>query len=546
MEDTNNHAQSSFQAVHSLPHRPNSPPSPKARPRPRRFAGSSVNALDSDQVNAEVTVKQILKSAAREGKYTLLSVLHSQNLEGCIQFHDDPEWLPRHKQQWEYSRAVIAVLDLDDSEDQSALRKLGRAFKSSDARVPIFAVDFAAESTNFTQQKHCQVRQVLSSGVDDFFTIDVGFFDRVEVALMRMEIQSRKQRELSEGQLFEANERLEEVNQALADTKDHLEYIMWQWVPHQLKLTEFIPELDETLEEQDGSIDGLQFICGLGQGAFGAVHEARAPTGETLAVKVLRKDNIPTIMQAQRVYREIQILAKLPPHEHLPQLHGVLHSIDTIYICLSYGGPQNLLHFQMRQPNRDLTFDVAREVFGQIAGAVAHMHRHTFFHRDIKPENIAVNTMSSDGIRTMLVDCGLSVSGEKPLQQPCGSLPFAAPEILDEPCWYFGGPADSFALGMLLFELVRGPRSMEKVLGWSTQTEASPSRGRQLRDLLANGPPDINRRENEPRAVGPLLTDLLRVDPSRRMKLKEVLRSSWFRSVSFEEPLPEPVPSVSQ
>ena len=74
--------------------------------------------------------------------------------------------------------------------------------------------------------------------------------------------------------------------------------------------------------------------------------------------------------------------------------------------------------------------------------------------------------MDRGAISTMLVDCGLAVNSTRPLRQLCGSLPFAAPEILDEPCRYYGGPVDAFALGMLLFELVRGQSSMESLLEW--------------------------------------------------------------------------------
>jgi len=482
---------------------------------------------------------EILQNAAGQGKYSLLSVLHGRNLDGFVQFRDDPTWLPSHKQHWEYSRAIIVVMNLDNEEDHADLSKLVNVFRSSDSQVPIIAVHFAlaTESTSLIQQKHRQVVHVLSTGVD-FVKIDPGFFDTVEVALIKNDIQNGEKNELLE--------RLTQANDELAAAKDHLEYLFWQWVPHQLRLTEFVPPIDEDLEERDdGSIGHLQFIRGLGQGAFGEVHEARDPSGQTVAVKVMRKDNVPTIQKAQRIYREIQILATIPRHDHLASLHDVLHSIDTVYICLSYGGPQNLLHFQMRQPNRTFSLDNAQEVFGQIAGAVGHMHAHEFFHRDIKPENIAVSTMSSDsasvdgaGIKTMLVDCGLSVSGHKPLQQQCGSLPFAAPEILDEPCSYFGGPADSFAVGMVLFELVRGQMAMERVLGWDRNTAPVPARATELRNLPSRGPPDINQRPTEPLAVRQLLSGLLQIDPPRRMNLEEVLMSSWLRSVSFEQSMP--------
>jgi serine/threonine protein kinase len=127
----------------------------------------------------------------------------------------------------------------------------------------------------------------------------------------------------------------------------------------------------------------------------------------------------------------------------------------------------------------------------------------------------------------MIVDCGFAVRSKKTLRCRCGSLPFAAPEILDDPCRYHGGPADAFALGMLLFELVRGQSAMGNELGWTCHTKPSPARARQLRMLLINGPPTINRNKNEPTEVYKLLRGLLQVDPSERTRLVEVLQSSW-------------------
>jgi len=273
-------------------------------------------------------------------------------------------------------------------------------------------------------------------------------------------------------------------------------------------------------------VGDLQFIRDLGIGAFGVVYEARTPTGQTLAVKVVRKDDAPTIRQVERICHETHILSSLPRHPNLVRLHFVLHSrSDTIYICLAFGGPTNLYRLQRRQPNRAFGCDTARGFFGQIAGAVEHMHQHLLFHRDIKPENVAIDGTDEHGYRSMLVDLGLAVKSPGPLRLKCGSLPFMAPEILDEPCRYLGGPADAFALGMLLFELVRGQSSMENELGWTRQTQPSPHTARQLRALLTNGPPNVNRERNEPHEVGHLLSGLLQVDPAMRINVSGAL---WY------------------
>jgi hypothetical protein len=450
--------------------------------------------------------------------------------DGVIQFPQQADqqmaWASSTKQQNLQARAFIVLLDVSNDQDRADLKLLMRAFERADLHIPVIAVNFASASPNIIRERQRQVWETMSCGVANFLKqVDADLFDSVECSVMRSNVQTNQE-----------NRRLNQLGNELEEARNQIDYMMWQWIPSQLRLS--IPAIQMELHEQpDGSVDELQFLRALGRGNFGMVHEARAPNGQTLAVKVLRKDNAPTIHEAERIYREIQILESIPHHPHLAQLHFLLHSIDTVYLCLAYGGPRNLYQMQVRQPSRKFTYDVCRQIFSQIAGAIGHMHQNTVYHRDIKPENIAVtgDIGGSNGISCMVVDFGLAVNSTRPLRQLCGSLPFAAPEILDVPCRYHGGPVDAFAVGMLLFELVRGQSAMENVLGWNNQTRPSPQRAQQLRSVLANGPPSIGKQENEPHAVTTLFTDLLQIDPSRRSNLVEALRSPWLTSAATEQ-----------
>jgi hypothetical protein len=422
-------------------------------------------------------------------------------------------------------------MDIENEECINSLKALVRSLREADPPVdplPIIALQFGPEVEDFVQEKRGQIRVVMSIANDfvDHASSQSYVFNQVEAASIRYDVNRCQLRRVKEN-----------VNKEMEDLHSEIDYMHWQWIPSQLRLSA-IPAIDYELEESaDGSIGDLRFVRNLGKGSFGTVHEARSQSGETLAVKVMRKDRFPTILEVERVYREVQILAQIPRHPHLAQLHYVLHSVDTIYICLAYGGPQNLYYLQLRQPTQRFSNDAARDLFRQIAQAVGCLHSVHFYHRDIKPENIAVNGVEPRGYQLMLVDCGLAVKTEKPLRHLCGSLPFAAPEILDIPCQYYGGPADAFAIGMLLFEVVRGQCSMENILGWTKHTQPSPQRAQQLRTLLSNGPPNIHRERNEPRALTELFAGLLDVEASQRWVLPEVLRSSWLTNTDAE-PMP--------
>lgn len=484
--------------------------------------GNQIAQPDTPHTAPEVlTIQEILQAAAQQGNYIYLSVMHSTDeLQGAFSFQNDPTWISRIRPQSEGARALVALMNVNNPDDMSDLKRMMLALQGSDLKTfPVVAVQFSSHIENFLEDRLELVRNVIECGIGEFIShVDDDIFDRIEIALLRIDAERTSQRE-----------RMEEATRELEEAQGQIDYLQWQWIPTQLRLTS-IPAIDPNLQElPDGSLDQLRFVRRLGNGAFGMVYEARTPSGESFAVKVMRKDNATSIQAVERIYRELQIFSILPNHPHLTQLHLVLHSIDSLYVCLSFGGPQNLYDLQLQRPQQKFTIMIAKELFRQVSEAVGHLHRNLFFHRDIKPENIAVNGSDDTGWRTMLVDCELALSTDRPLRQCCGSLPYTAPETLDVPCQYYGGPADAFALGMSLFGFVRGQQAMENVLGWGTQTDASPLRAMQLRAALHAGPPDSGRQPDEPVELQHLLAGLLHVDPSARMNLGAVARSQWLQ-----------------
>jgi serine/threonine protein kinase len=411
---------------------------------------------------------------------------------------------------------LLVVFDINIQQNIADVQEVVDACRGAGICEPVFAVNFVSACPDVHQAKW-GIERLFKAEIEFVTKVDSSLSDSVEMALMRRMVEGQRQRK-----------RINEAEEELAGVRDHSEYLLWKWIPRHLRVQ--IPPIDH------GHINNqFQFDGTLGKGAFGLVQKATTPDGQIKAVKVFRKDNAQSIIDAERIYREIQILQMLPPHPNLAKLENVVHYRDAIYMCLSYGGPQNLYRLQSHQPDRTFTVEISQQIFGQLASGIGHMHANMLFHRDVKPENIVVSgdiaTPVSQSIKTTLVDFGMAVTTQTPLRQPCGSLPFAAPEILDDPCRYFGGQVDAFAVGMVLFEIVRGQRSMEKLLGWDSETQPATYRAQELRTLLANGPPTTNRSPGEPDAVQQLLAGLLEINPSDRMELVEVMRSPWLSSV---------------
>merc|ERR1719230_203491 len=95
----------------------------------------------------------------------------------------------------------------------------------------------------------------------------------------------------------------------------------------------------------------------------------------------------------------------------------------------------------------------ARRLFRQVVDAVVYLHQKGICHRDIKMENVVLD---ADG-NARLVDFGAAKEGgaDTFLMSMQGTPAYMAPEVAQQKA-HKGGPADVWALGVLLYNLVSG------------------------------------------------------------------------------------------
>ncbi len=97
-------------------------------------------------------------------------------------------------------------------------------------------------------------------------------------------------------------------------------------------------------------------------------------------------------------------------------------------------------------------------IFGEICDVVAFAHAHGIVHRDLKPDNILVDAQDS----VTIVDWGLAkrTSGDETTRtiagDVLGSPGYMAPEQAAGNAVDAGPPADVFALGVVLYEILTG------------------------------------------------------------------------------------------
>jgi len=124
-------------------------------------------------------------------------------------------------------------------------------------------------------------------------------------------------------------------------------------------------------------------------------------------------------------------------------------------IAMEYCSNGDLLEHLNRTKERKLKEGEARRLFKQMLLAVSFVHDQNVCHRDIKLENLLLDK----DLNLKLADFGFAAifdpSGNSLLADRCGTLPYAAPELL----WgnhYVGPELDVWSMGVVLFVLCTG------------------------------------------------------------------------------------------
>jgi serine/threonine protein kinase len=239
----------------------------------------------------------------------------------------------------------------------------------------------------------------------------------------------------------------------------------------------------------------------LGVGGMGHVYRAVGPTGEHVALKLVKADLARDHVFRRRFDREARI-AQTVAHPHVvPVLDQGEH--DGIpYLAQRFVGNGTFEDAIKKTGTVDLAMAV--HVCRQVAEGLEALHANGLIHRDIKPANIL---MDQEGT-AYITDFGLAKDSQGSLLtrpgQALGSLDYMAPEqIRSEEVT----PAtDVYALGCVMYESLCGAppfadRQGMRVL-WAHLQDAPQS--------------PTEKRPDLPAAVGDTIMRALEKDPAAR------------------------------
>jgi serine/threonine-protein kinase len=188
----------------------------------------------------------------------------------------------------------------------------------------------------------------------------------------------------------------------------------------------------------------------LGVGGMGHVYRAVGPSGEPVALKLVKADLARDTVFRKRFDREARIAQEVSHRHVVPVLDTGEHE-GVPYLAQKFVG-NGTLEDAIKAGKVDLA--TAVRVCGQIAEGLDALHANGLFHRDVKPANILLDT---DGT-AYITDFGLAKDSQGSLLtrpgQALGSLDYMAPEQIRSE--EVTAATDVYALGCVMYECLCG------------------------------------------------------------------------------------------
>ena len=244
-----------------------------------------------------------------------------------------------------------------------------------------------------------------------------------------------------------------------------------------------------------------QFNEVVGKGSFSVVRMGVKRTSrELVAIKCIDKTSLNTAEELAIPQREIRALRRLPRHPNAVFLLDSYETDSHVFLVFELARKGTLADWLHRQP-LGLSELEAKQVVGQLALAIDHVHSHGIVHVDVTPRNVFID----DGGVVKLGDFGFAVSDARDMAGMRGSMNYASPELR---CGeQFDEATDVWSLGVLTYE---------------TLTGVAPFSGGQEELRM----PDSLWADKSPEARA-FVACLLTRDKALRPTMKQVLKLGW-------------------
>uniref|UniRef100_A0A3P8SM77 Ribosomal protein S6 kinase n=1 Tax=Amphiprion percula TaxID=161767 RepID=A0A3P8SM77_AMPPE len=272
----------------------------------------------------------------------------------------------------------------------------------------------------------------------------------------------------------------------------------------------------------------------LGEGSFSVCRKCRhKQTGHEICRQIVSRR-----MEAN-TQREIAALRQCEAHPNIVKLHDVYTDQYHTYLVMELLRGGELLE---RIKRKKLFGEAeASQLLQSLVSAVSFMHEAGVVHRDLKPENVLFADEGEDAV-LKVIDFGfarLCPAGSAPLQTPCFTLQYAAPELFESAG--YDKACDLWSVGVILYTMLSGqvPFQSEQ-RGMTSSYAADIMQKIKEGDFSLDGEPWKGVSEDAKELVKGLLT----VDPERRLKLSDLKENSWLQGGASMSTTPLCTPDV--
>eukprot|EP01156_Anaeramoeba_ignava_P022698 Anaeramoba_ignava/c20958_g1_i1.p1 GENE.c20958_g1_i1~~c20958_g1_i1.p1 ORF type:complete len:424 (-),score=137.80 c20958_g1_i1:27-1298(-) len=271
-------------------------------------------------------------------------------------------------------------------------------------------------------------------------------------------------------------------------------------------------------EQRDNlTLKDFKVISVIGRGSYGKVTLVeKNDTHELFAMKSLQKGKVLDVRQIEQTMAEREVLMKAK-HPFLISLKYSFQDEERLYMVLDYANGGDLFH-HLRKFGK-FSLEQVRLYAAELVLGLDYLHKMDIIYRDLKLENVL---LLSDG-HLKITDFGLvklnvtdKAKGTKTL---CGTPEYMAPEIILETG--YGKSADWWSLGILLYEMFVGVPPF-----FSENTNL-------LFQKVLKAP--LKFPQQVPQDARDLISKLLQRDPSKRIKIAEIKKHSFFSVFDWDK-----------
>lgn len=195
----------------------------------------------------------------------------------------------------------------------------------------------------------------------------------------------------------------------------------------------------------------FNFHYAIGRGGFGKVWKVDLKRSKTMyALKEMQKLRVITKRSVHSVMNERKILESLN-HSFIVNMNYAFQDRENLYLVLDLktGGD---LRYQMAK-NKKFSEVQAKFFICCLLMGLQYIHNNRIIHRDIKPENLVFDERGY----LFITDFGIARTWATENSKDTSGTPgYMAPEVMFRQNHSY--PADYFAVGIILYELIVGRR----------------------------------------------------------------------------------------